>query len=198
MKKIAVATAVLFPIALLAIWVSGGFSKDPRRAELEQLQARLSDDGKKLPRDEQRKLWQEMRQKMDQLPEEDRQEIRREMWQERRVRMEQELDAFFALPPDKQKVELDKRIDQMEKWRKDRAARPQGDRGQRSANGRGGNGGNRGRNASEQERNKWRKRMLDNTDPKQRAQWRAYRDMMNDRRKERGLPERRGGGGRWG
>ena len=195
MKKIAVATAILFPIAVLAIWVSGGFSKDPRRTEVEQLQAKLSEEGQKLPRDEQRKLWQEMRKKMDQLPEAERQEVRRGMWEERRVRMEQEMDAFFSLPPEKQKVELDKRIDQMEKWRKDRAARGNGnaDRG----GGRRGGGGDRGRNASEQERNKWRKRMLDNTTPKQRAQWRAYRDMMDQRRKERGLPERGGGRG-WG
>ena len=41
---------------------------------------------------------------------------------------------------------------------------------------------------SEEDRNKWRKSMIDRTTPEQRARYVEYRRVMDERREQRGLP----------
>ena len=49
------------------------------------------------------------------------------------------------------------------------------------------NGGPRG-SRTEEDRNKWRKSMIDRTTPEQRARYVEYRRAMEERREKRGLP----------
>lgn len=53
---------------------------------------------------------------------------------------------------------------------------------------RGGFGGGPPQNRTEDDRNKWRKQMIDSTTPEQRARYSEYRRVMSERRKQLGLP----------
>ncbi|HET6573743.1 MAG TPA: hypothetical protein VFG68_09095 [Fimbriiglobus sp.] len=103
------------------------------------------------------------------------------------------LNAYFALSPAEKRRQLDAAIDRMEQRGKERNARPPGagDPGRRP-------GGDRPRSAEEVE--KRRKEMLNRTTPEQRAlrdQLRAkgerFRNDLNQRRTQRGLPSASGG-----
>lgn len=91
-------------------------------------------------------------------------------------------DKFMAMTPDEQRKELDKTIDEMEK--------------RRAAGGGGGPGGGPGGGAgkggpprmSPEKMDEFRKKMLDWTTPEMRSKFENSIKMMNDRRKERGLP----------
>lgn len=109
------------------------------------------------------------------------------------------LDAYFAMSPAEKRQHLDRAIDRMEQWRKERADRPPRARGQ-PGTGRGPGGGDRPRSAEEVE--KRRKERLNRTTPEQRAmtdQLRAkgdrFRNDLNQRRAQRGLPPANGPGG---
>jgi cell division protein FtsB len=108
------------------------------------------------------------------------------------------LDAYFAMSPAEKRQHLDRAIDRMEQWRKERANRPPGAGGPPGSGRR--PGGDRPRSAEEVE--KHRKERLDRTTPEQRAmmdQLRAkgerFRNDLNQRRAQRGLPAANGPGG---
>jgi hypothetical protein len=86
-------------------------------------------------------------------------------------RFESEYDKYMEMSPEEQRKELDKRIDEMES----RAAS--------------GNGGGRGgpRNMDPKKAESIRKKLLDWTTPQQRAKFENGMQIMNNRRKERGL-----------
>ncbi|HVK18364.1 MAG TPA: hypothetical protein VM533_15610 [Fimbriiglobus sp.] len=105
------------------------------------------------------------------------------------------LDAYFAMSSAEKRQHLDREIDRMEQRRKERANSPPrtGGPGRRP-------GGDRPRSAEETE--KRRKERLDRTTPEQRAmmdQLRArgerFRNDLNQRRTQRGLPPTSGPGG---
>ena len=52
----------------------------------------------------------------------------------------------------------------------------------------GGPPGQAGGARTEEERNKWRKDMIDKTSPEQRSRWTEYIRAMQERREQRGLP----------
>ena len=52
----------------------------------------------------------------------------------------------------------------------------------------GGGGGGPPSGGSPDDRNRWRKNMIDRTTPEQRARYSEYRRAMEERRTERGLP----------
>jgi len=132
-----------------------------------------------------------------------------------RTMMQQRINAYFSLPPDKRQAELDRQIKQEDLMRQAfEAARTAGGGGPggpgggpggggtaRGAAGGGGPGGPGGgqagrggppggppRGGSEDDRNSWRKRMIDSTSPQQRAQFTEYRRAMDARRDQLGLP----------
>lgn len=121
-------------------------------------------------------------------------------------RRESELDKFFALPPEQQREELDKRIDEMEQWRAYGERRRQ-EREATSANS-GATGSQTDATAnqdgqqrprgpwskfSKDDRERMRRLFMDSTSPKTRARFQEHRRMLNARRQERGMePVRRG------
>jgi hypothetical protein len=116
------------------------------------------------------------------------------------------MDNYFAQPADKRQKELDRQIDQEELMTKAMAAgqavaNALGGGGTSTANsggaggqpagaggGGGGNGGGPPRGGTEEDRNRWRKSMIDRTTPEQRARYVEYRRAMDERREQRGLP----------
>jgi len=102
--------------------------------------------------------------------------------------MMQRVDQLLAMPKDQQREEIDKFIDQMEARRNAREAN--GDEG------RGGPGGDRdrGRDLSSAERDQRRKERLDRSTPAMRGKMDAMKDLLNERREERGLAPIEGGG----
>ena len=193
----------LLLLLLLGAWAAGMFSTDPQVTEIQALRDKLrSPETEKLPPEERRKLWEDMRQKMQTLPEEQRREMFRSGRQMFQERMAKRVDEFFALPKEKRMAALDKQIDEMEAWRRQRERQNAG-RGNRGggqatqANGSRQGNASRGRRSrgqgpqAEQARNQRRKSRLDETDPKMRAQMREYRRLMEQRRRERGLPDMR-------
>jgi hypothetical protein len=192
-KKIGIGAAVLVLLAGAA-WALGYFSgTDPQVAELQKFRDESFQRMDQMSDEERRAQFQEFRTRVDALSDDQRREFfesGREFFQQR---MLERMDHFFALPPDEQKKDLDEQIDRMEQWRKQRAANPEqgrggGPGGQARGGGRGprgGGGGGKGR--------------LDRSTPEMRAKMARYRDMMNERRKERGLEPIEGGGrGMWG
>jgi hypothetical protein len=185
-------SATLFLVALGAAWAFGFIGGgDPVVAEMQQLRDQMFTN-RDLPDDQRRAQWQEFRQRMDGLTDDQRRAFReggREQWQQM---AQQRMDEFFALPPAQQRERLDDIIDRMQERQRDRAQNGnQANRGDR------GGRGDRGANLSDSQREQRRKERLDRTSPKMRAQASEFRDRLDDRMKERGLPpiEGRGPGG---
>ena len=122
------------------------------------------------------------------------------------------VDQYFAAPPDQRDKLIDDQIKQMQSMQKAFEGGRSMFQGLAGAGG-GGNGGGGNGNAgskgnapanqtaggpgsrSEEDRNKWRKDMLDKTSPSERARWNEYFGAIDRRRQALGLP---GGGGPFG
>jgi uncharacterized membrane protein YgcG len=131
-----------------------------------------------------------------------------------RTSMQTRINAYFSTPPDKRQAELDRQIKQEELFRQAwEASQPAAAAGQQgggaaggqAAGGQGGGtgggtaqggggqgGGGRGgfgppRGGSEEDRNRWRKNMIDSTTPDQRAKYVEYRRAMDARREQLGM-----------
>ena len=109
------------------------------------------------------------------------------------------IDGYFALPPNQRQAEIDRQINQDEMMRKAFEAgrsvmtalgggqgSPAG--GQTTAAPASGRSAAAWSNRSEDERNRWRKSMIDRTSPQDRARYTEYRRAVDARRDERGLP----------
>ena len=130
--------------------------------------------------DEQRRAeFDALREQTRELSEEQRHEV----WKGGRKFMMQRVDKLLAMTKDEQNKELDKWIDRMEERRNNREAR--GDQDRKGPPG----GGGRGRSG---------KGRLDNSSPEMRGKMDAMKDLINDRRKARGLEPIRGGRGMFG
>ena len=192
-RKLTIAATVLF-VALGAAWAFGFLGgSDPVVAEMQQLRDQMFAN-RDLPDDQRRAQWQDFRERMDGLTDDQRRALReggREQWQQI---AQQRMDEFFALPPAEQRERLDDIIDRMMERDRNRQQNPNANRGDR------GNWGDRGANLSDAQREQRRKERLDRSSPKMRAQASEFRDRLNDRMKERGLPpmEGRGPGGGFG
>ena len=194
-RKATIATVMILAVVFGSAWTLGYFGgSDPVVAELQQLRDEMFAN-RDLPEAERRDQWQNLRQRMESLTDEQRDALRRdgrERWQQFG---QQRMDEFFALPPDQQQRRLDEILDRMLERQRERAqnpdARNRGDRGDR---------GGRGRNLTDDQRDERRKRRLDRIDPKMRAQFGEFRRRLDERAQERGLPpmqDRPGGGGRF-
>lgn len=181
-KKITIATAAAAAL-IIAAWALGYFEgTDPQVAGLQQFRDENFQRLDQMSDEERRAQFAEFRERVGQLSDDQRREFfegSREFFQ---ARMLERMDRFFALPPDQQRKELDEQIDRMEQRRRDRDAggNARGDRGPGGGRGGGGGGG---------------KNRLDRSTPEMRAKGDRYRDMLNDRRKERGLEPITGGRG---
>lgn len=170
------------------------------------------EDRDKVRREKMAEYWE----KVGALPEEQRKSVQSQMRNYFITRMEQRIDRVLELPPEKRNAELDKQIDESDarrrRWQQqeqaetksaevsgttsqasssttdDKQAEADKQQTNKSSTRRHGHW----RNASLEQRNEWRRRLLANTTPEQRAKWQEYRRLVNQRRKERNLPERRG------
>lgn len=173
-------------VALIWAWAMGWFqgktySDDPKVAELERLRDENVPKLANLTETDRRAQGEQFRQQMQGLtPEQRRAFLESSMpifVPMMASQFEKRYDEFMNLSPEEQRAELDKRIDEME--------------------GRGGPGGPGGgpRNIDPKQVDEFRKKMLDWTTPSQRAKFENGIQMMNNRRKERGLPPLGGPGG---
>jgi hypothetical protein len=157
----------------------------------------------------------QIREKIEALPENMRREAGRRGGNVFRNTMQTRINAYFSLPPEQRQAELDRQIKQEEMFRKAwEASGPAGGRqggppgGVAASGGPGGGGsggpggggqgsggpggGGRGgppRGGSEEDRNRWRKNIIDNTSPEQRARYVEYRRAMEARRDQLGMPQ---------
>lgn len=203
-SRIGMALALLAVIALLAAWFFGWFaSVDPRVAEVRQMQQEArekftANGGPSTPAEAAAVVasMQQIREKVEGLPENLRQQVERGGRNAFRSTMRARIDAYFAAAPEKRKAELDRQIKQEELMRK---AFEQagiggggggGPPGGQQGGGPPGGGGGPPRGGTEEDRNRWRKNMIDSTSPDQRARYVEYRRAMDKRREELGLPPR--------
>ena len=212
----AVGLLILAALGLLVAWLAGWirFTTDPRVREIialqEQARARFGEGSGPTNLADATAMASSMmqiRQKTEALPEALRPQVEqagRSMFQ---AAFRARIDGYFALPPEKRQAEIDRQIDQEELMRKAFEAgrtvanalgggRPQagdsppaaGSAQAGAAGGGPGTPGNPGGSRSEEERNRWRKSMIDRTTPQERARYTEWRRATDARREQRGLP----------
>ena len=202
-------------VAWFVGWIS--FGTDPRVAEIQKMQeearAQFAEGGGPRTVVEATAAVTAMntiRAKVEALPPHLRPQVERQGGSVFRTAMRARIDSYFTAPPEKRKAELDRQIDQEEMMRKAfEAGRAVAGMfgggqsgGQQASQGGAGQGGaaQGGQQAggsrpggppqggSEEDRNRWRKSMIDSTTPEQRARYVEYRRAMDERREQRGLP----------
>lgn len=210
--QVAVGVALAALLLMLAGWLLGWFrfTTDPRVAEILALQEEArqkyeSGGGPTNLVDATAAVatMGQIRQKIEALPAHLRPAVERQGGSMFRSMYRARIDAYFNASPEKRRAELDRQIDQEEMWRKaveagqavagafGGGAAQSGGSGQaggvRQQGGSGQQGGGPPRSGTEEERNKWRKDMIDRTTPEERARWVEYRRAMDARREERKL-----------
>lgn len=167
-------------LAVLVAWFYGWFegknyNDDPQVAALEKERDANVDKLANMPEEQRRSQGEAFRKQMEGLTPDQRTAF---MESSMAVfvplmakQFEKNYDEFMAKSPEEQRRELDNRINEMEA------------RGGQGGPGRGGPP-----NMDPKKMDEFRKKMLDYTTPEQRAKFENGIQMMNDRRKERGLP----------
>lgn len=198
-----VAVVALAIVALFAAWLAGwiSFGTDPRVQEIlalqEQASQRFASNGGPSNLVEATAAFtsmMEIRQKTEALPEHLRPQVERAAGDAFRSMFQARIDRYFSLPPEQRQAELDRQIDQQEMFRKameaGRTVAGALGGGQNASGGTQTNqpGGPPGSGRSEEERNQWRKsRILDRTNPQERARFTEYIRALDARREQRGL-----------
>jgi hypothetical protein len=202
--------AALAVLALLGAWLAGWirFTTDPRVTEIialqEQARARFgqgSGPSNLADAAAMATSMMEIRQKTEALPEHLRPQAEQAGRSVFQSAFRARIDAYFALPPDQRQAEIDRQIDQEEMMRKAfEAGRTVagvlggGGAGAGNASPAGGtasasaNAPRSGGSRSEEERNRWRKSMIDRTTPQERARYTEWRRAVDARREQRGMP----------
>lgn len=214
---IALLALLAFLIAWLLGWIR--FTTDPRVVEIRKLQedarqkfAATGGPTTIAEATEAVAVMATIRQKVEALPKDLRPQAERGGANMFRSAMRARIDAYFALPPEKRQAELDRQIKQEEMMRKafetagavmgafgggGNAGRGEGAQaggasqqaaGAQQAGGPPGGGPSGSR--TEEDRNRWRKQIIDRTTPEQRARYVEYRRAMDARREQLGLPPR--------
>ncbi|MGB8852542.1 MAG: hypothetical protein WCC69_03145 [Pirellulales bacterium] len=213
--KWAAALGGLALFAFLVAWLLGWirFTTDPRVLEIRAMQEEarqkmIASGGPKTVAEATAAMASmgQIRDKIEALPPNLRQQVERSGGSMFREAFRARMDEYLTAPPQQRLAVLDRQIDQEEMMRKAFEA----GRGAMAALGGGGGGGgsnaggggsgagggggggdaSRGPRGSrtEEDRNKWRKSMIDRTTPEQRARYVEYRRAMEERREKRGLP----------
>ncbi len=182
MKKKHVLAAAVILMLLAGIGWALFSGEDAKVAEAKKMRDEMFQNIENIPPEERRAQFELLREKTRDLTESQR----REFGQGMRQFMLQRVDRLLALPPAEQRAELDKWIDRMEDRNKNReAGGGRGDRG-------------RGGDMSSAERDQRRKERLDRSSPMMRAKMDTMKDLINERREERGLEPIEGPGGMFG
>ena len=226
--------------AVLFAWLMGWmrFTTDPRVVEIQKIQEEArekftANGGPQTLEDAQATVaaMGTIREKIDALPPQLKLLAGSRAQNVFRSTMETRINAYFSLPPDQRRAELDRQIKQEDllrkAWETTQANSPangsgatnnsvagggsgqggggsgqsggQGGSGQAGSGQAGGDGGGSPRGSgpprggpphggSEEDRNRWRKKMIDTTSPEQRAQYVEYRRAMEARRSQLGTP----------
>ena len=206
-----------FVIAWLAGWIR--FTTDPRVTEIlalqDQAMERFGQSGGPTNLTDATAMMSsmmEIRQRVEALPEHLRPQVERSGQRMFQSAFRARIDNYFAQPPEKRQAEIDRQIDQEEMMRKafeaGRALASVVGGGQSGGAGQGGSSAQSGGDSrpaggpppgpgssswssrSEEERNRWRKSMVDRTNPEERARYTEWRRATEERRVERGLPAR--------
>ena len=176
--------AIFLIVAAAWGWHWFGNRPDPKiEAVRQQMQAVA-----KAPPEQRRQLWQQVRQQMDTLTPEQQRQLREQGRERMQQEMEKRAHDFFSLPPAQRTAALDKVIDEMEKYRKEREASRPRQTGQNNATPPRNNGP---RNLDPQVQVARHVQRLNFGSP----QTRAYFQLLQQRRQERGLPSFGGGPG---
>jgi hypothetical protein len=209
--------AVVALLGLLLAWLGGWIrlTTDPRVAEIlalqEQARTRFADLGGSggSPGGGSLNLadataaataMMEIRQKTEALPEHLRQQVERNGASMFRSAFRARIDRYFALPPEQRQAEVDRQIAEEETWRKAfeagqaamNAVAAVGRLGQPAAqtSGQTNTANPPWANRTEDERNRWRKGMVDRTTPEERARYTEWRRARDARREQLGMPSR--------
>ena len=188
-KKTLVGVLVTVALAGICAWATGIFGGvDSEVAELESLRDQHVSRMEEMSDEERRETRRSMQARVEQLDDSQRKqffESSRPVFQQM---MLNRMNQFFEMPPEEQDERLDQIIDRMEERRADRQDGGN-ERGRGGPGGPPGAGGRRGDWAkmSDAERDQKRKEMLDKTTPEMRAKVDQFKDMLNERRQERGL-----------
>ncbi len=194
-KRIVIGLLVLLILGLGSAWAMGWFTSTDRAvAAVRQLQDKLADPATKDA--ERRVLWREMREKMDALAP----EAREQAWEAGRERFEQRMNdhikEVLAMSKADQTKALDADIDRIQRFEQMRQSRdtnsatgsPQasGSNNNRQNN----NRANRQRTGyrSDSDRITQQKNRLDRSTPQVRAMRLQYRQLLDQRMQQRGLP----------
>lgn len=150
----------------------------------------------------------EIRRRTEALPERLRQQVERNGSDVFRAAFRARIDRYFALPPEQRAAEIDRQIEEEEMWRKafeagqaalqtmgignppsagGPTASGQSAAGQSTTSGPSSSGSSWS-SRTEEERNRWRKGMIDRTTPDERARYTEWRRARDARREQRGLP----------
>lgn len=189
------AAAVLAVVGLATAWLLGWFGAavDPRVAEIRQLREELA---AKYPNGagptnlvEATAMVAAMngiRQKIEALPEQLRPQAEQGGGSMFRTAMRARIDAYFNAPPAQRDAVLDRQIDEMEFMNKafETARAVTAVVGGTAS---GSTPGGSWRSTSEEERNKFRKGIIDRTSPAERARYVEYWRAMAERREKRGM-----------
>src|SRR5688572_20923775 len=120
-KRIVIGGITFIVLFLAGGWFFGLFGgADPALAELEQMRDQMFEN-RDLPDAERRQQWDNFRQRIDGLSDDQRRaffEASRGQWMQR---AEQRMDDFFAMPANEQNKQLDEMIQRMLKRRNERA-----------------------------------------------------------------------------
>jgi len=203
-------------VAWLAGWLGG--STDPRVAEIlalqEQARDRFGQSGavgggptNLAEATAAATTMMDIRRRTEALPERLRQQVERNGSDVFRAAFRARIDRYFALPPEQRAAEIDRQIDEEEMWRKafeagQAALRTVGVGGpsaggptaagpvapQPSASSGQSSSASSWSSRTEEERNRWRKGMIDRTTPDERARYTEWRRARDARREQRGLP----------
>jgi hypothetical protein len=167
-------------LLLLAAFAAYKFGPDRQLAKVKEMRAGLSAE---LPPEQRRDRWQEYRKEFEKLSPAQRDVLDREQQQQYFT----SLDSFFKLSKKEQTARLDEQINRAEAARR-RFEQQRGAGGPRPGSQTFGasGGGQRPRDAEARELR--RRQRLDRSTPQQRAQMDLHRRMIDQRRRERGLP----------
>jgi hypothetical protein len=193
--------ALLAASALAIGWLLGWFGSatDPRVAEIHRLRQEMAEKYQAgggpasfVEATAMMTAMGEIRQRIEALPEELRPQAERGGGSLFRSSMQARIDAYFDARPEQRTAVLDRQIDQEEWFRKAYEA-TQAVTAAVGGNTAGGTGnppagGGPPRGPSEEDRNKWRKAIIDRTSPAERARYVEYRRVIEERRTARGLP----------
>ena len=112
-RKITVGVVTIILLVVGSVWAFRSRT-DPQVEKVKQM------INEKTPPEQRRQRWEQVRQEMDKLSPEQRDQVRGQMREGFQRRMDEQIKGYFTLPPKDRIAYLDKQINEMEKWRKER------------------------------------------------------------------------------